>query len=48
MSDYEALKRHGFSPAKAAKIVLDAKRGMKIAQIVIHVARETIARAERK
>lgn len=27
MSDYEALKRYGFSPAKAAEIALDARRG---------------------
>jgi hypothetical protein len=27
MTDYEALKRYGHSPAKAAEIVLDAKRG---------------------
>lgn len=27
MSDYEALKAYGHSPAKAAEIVLDAKRG---------------------
>ncbi len=27
MSDYEALKAHGHSPAKAAEIALDAKRG---------------------
>ena len=27
MTDYEALKAAGHSPAKAAEIVLDAKRG---------------------
>lgn len=27
VSDYEALKAYGHSPAKAAEIVLDAKRG---------------------
>ena len=27
MSDYEILKAYGHSPAKAAEIVLDAKRG---------------------
>lgn len=27
MSDYEVLKAAGHSPAKAAEIVLDAKRG---------------------
>jgi hypothetical protein len=27
VSDYEALKAHGHSPAKAAEIILDAKRG---------------------
>lgn len=27
MSDYDLLKAFGFSPAKAAEIVLDAKRG---------------------
>lgn len=29
MTDYEALKHYGHSPAKAAEIVLDAKRGNK-------------------
>ena len=27
MTDYEALKAHGHTPAKAAEIILDAKRG---------------------
>lgn len=27
MSDYEALKAYGHTPAKAAEIVLDAQRG---------------------
>jgi hypothetical protein len=27
VSDYDALKAYGHSPAKAAEIVLDAKRG---------------------
>lgn len=27
MTDYEALKRYGHSPTKAAEIILDAKRG---------------------
>lgn len=27
MSDYDALKTEGHSPAKAAEILLDAKRG---------------------
>jgi hypothetical protein len=26
-TDYELLKRYGHSPAKAAEIILDAKRG---------------------
>lgn len=38
-SDYEALKAYGFSPAKAAEIVLDAKRGDRHAIIVVDLAR---------
>lgn len=39
MSDYEILKRAGHSPAKAAEIALDAKRGDKHALAWLTVAR---------
>jgi hypothetical protein len=32
MTDYEALKLFGHSPAKAKEIILDAKRGDKFSQ----------------
>lgn len=39
MSDYELLKRAGHSPAKAAEIVLDAKRGDKHATAWLRIVR---------
>lgn len=42
MNDYEALKRHGHSPAKALEIVLDAKRGDQHAIAWINVTRESL------
>ena len=38
MTAYEALKALGHSPAKAAEIVLDAKRGDRVAQCWITLA----------
>lgn len=35
---YRALKRFGFSPAKAGEILLDAQRGCNYARRVIHLA----------
>jgi hypothetical protein len=43
MSDYEALKRYGHSPAKAAEIALDAKRGDKRALAWLEVARAQLS-----
>ena len=42
MTDYEALKSYGLSPAKAAEIVLDAKRGDQYARQWIALARNSI------
>jgi hypothetical protein len=39
MSDYEALKSFGFSPAKAAEILLDVKRGDTLAFMWLQLAR---------
>lgn len=41
MSDYEALKKFGFSPAKAAEIVLDAMRGDTVAFMWLQLARKS-------
>jgi len=38
MTDYEALKADGFSAAKAAEIVLDAKRGDSYAKLFLRLA----------
>ena len=43
MSDYEALKACGHSPAKAAEIVLDAGRGDRYALAWITAVRRSIA-----
>lgn len=43
MTDYDLLKAEGHSPAKAAEIVLDARRGDKWALFWVRNAR---ARAE--
>jgi len=43
MTDYEALKAYGFSPAKAAEIVLDARRGSRYAQTVLKLALAALA-----
>ncbi len=43
MSDYEALKKHGHSPAKAAEIILDAQRGDTLAFMWIQVARSAVS-----
>lgn len=40
MCDYEALKAHGHSPAKAAEIALDAKRGDDFCRRWIAIARK--------
>ncbi|MDB5848250.1 MAG: hypothetical protein JWP29_2002 [Rhodoferax sp.] len=45
MTDYEALKAYGHSPAKAVEIALDAKRSDKQATAWLAVAR--IAREPR-
>jgi hypothetical protein len=39
MTDYELLKRFGFSPAKAAEILLDVKRGDTLAFMWLSLAR---------
>lgn len=39
MSDYQALKAYGFSPAKAAEIELDANRGDAHAKAFLDLAR---------
>lgn len=39
MSNYEALKRYGFSPAKAAEIALDVKRGDWYAKQILLLAK---------
>lgn len=36
--EYAALKAYGFSPAKAAEITLDARRGLLYAQMFIRLA----------
>ena len=43
MSDYEALKKAGHSPFKAAEIALDAKRGNAYAVAWVKAARETVS-----
>lgn len=40
MSDYEVLKAMGHTPAKAAEIALDAKRGDEYAVAWIEAARQ--------
>lgn len=40
LSDYEALKAYGFSPAKAAEIELDVKRGDVLAKQTLLMVRE--------
>lgn len=41
-SDYAALKAYGHSPAKAAEIILDAKRGDKACERWIALVRKAI------
>lgn len=43
MTDYELLKAYGFSPAKAAEIEIDARRGDKYAKAFIDMARQDLA-----
>ena len=43
MNDYEALKKAGHSPLKAAEIVLDAKRGDQHAIAWISAARTLLS-----
>lgn len=40
--DYDALKRYGHTPAKAAEIVLDAKRGCSLAATWIKGVRQQL------
>ena len=40
MTDYEALKAYGFSPAKAGEILLDVKRGDGYAARFLAMAKE--------
>lgn len=41
MSDYDALKRAGYSAAKAIEIIYDARRGCRSAQYLVdNIARE--------
>jgi hypothetical protein len=42
MTDYEALKAYGFSPVKAAEIVLDASRCDAYALTVVAIARASV------
>lgn len=42
MTDYEALKDYGFTPAKALEITIDAKRESLWARYVIELARRAI------
>lgn len=42
MTDYDALKAHGHAPAKAAEIILDAKRGDEYSADWIKMVRETL------
>lgn len=42
MSDYEVLKAAGHTPAKAAEIALDAKRGDNFAKRWIEMSRRII------
>jgi hypothetical protein len=44
-NDYEALKAFGHSPAKAAEIILDAKRGDFFSRGWITIVREALAKA---
>lgn len=48
MTDYEALKIAGHSPAKALEIVIDARRGDRIAKDWIEAARKSIKKEEEK
>ena len=41
MTDYEALKAYGFSPAKAGEILLDVKRGDQYAKAALAIARNS-------
>jgi hypothetical protein len=41
MTDYEILKHYGHSPAKAAEIALDAKRGDKHALAWLEAVRSS-------
>lgn len=47
MSDYEALKKFGFSPAKAAEILLDVKRCDTVAFMWLQLARSDLTSAIR-
>jgi len=47
MTEYEALKKLGHSAAKAAEIVLDAKRGDKYAKLWIDVAMQLLEKETR-
>jgi hypothetical protein len=44
MTDYDKLKKYGFSAAKAAEIELDAKRGVVLARWVLYHVRSIFAK----
>lgn len=48
MSDYEILKAMGHTPAKAAEIALDAKRGDEYAVQWVTAARQIVAEQRKR
>lgn len=46
VTDYAILKAYGFSPAKAAEVVIDANRGDEHAKRFVELAREYVESKE--